>query len=58
MNEWEHFKLEFDPIPSDKYPYGYWAAYTQLGFDGDGPTPEVALANLVIALVKAYMRDA
>lgn len=53
MKEWEAFKLEFDPTGSDKYPHGYWAAVTTDGnFDGDGPTPEIAMANLIIALVK------
>ena len=53
MKDWEHFKVEFDPNSTDKHPYGYWAAYCDLGYDGVGPTPEIALAGLVIALSKA-----
>jgi hypothetical protein len=58
MKEWELFKLEFDPNPTEKYPHGYWNAYTTLGFEGDGPTPDIAMANLIIALIKAYQKDA
>lgn len=60
MNDWEHFTLQYDPNPSGRYRdtgQGYWAAKTDLGYIGDGPTPEAALAALVIEMSKA-LRDA
>lgn len=57
MKDWEHFTLQFDPNPTDKYPHGYWSAYSALGYDGEGPTPEAALANLVIELSKGYRKN-
>lgn len=56
MKDWEHFKLEFDPTSTEQYPHGYWAAYSDLGYDGAGPTVEAALAALIIELSKAYRK--
>lgn len=36
------------------YPHGYWYAVTMDGgYDGSGPTPEIALAKLIDGLVEA-----
>jgi hypothetical protein len=44
-------KLAFDPDPSDKYPHGYWYAYTDHGeHDADGPDPLTAVTSLAIGL--------
>jgi hypothetical protein len=50
-----YFTLEFDPNPSDKYVAGYWYAYAEPGYDGDGLTPEAAMAALIIEMAKALM---
>lgn len=57
LKDWEHFTLQFDPNPSPKYPHGYWAAYSNLGYDSVGSTPEAALANLIIELSKGYRKN-
>lgn len=56
LQDWQHFTLQFDPNPSGRYRdtgLGYWAAKSDLGYIGDGPTPETALAALVIEMSKA-----
>ncbi len=53
--DWEYFKLEFDPNPSEKYPFGYWDCYIVPGFDGVGPTPEIAMAQAIIGMSKYVM---
>lgn len=50
------FQLTFISERSEHppYPHGYWYVTTQNGgYDGHGPTPEIALASLIDALVKA-----
>jgi hypothetical protein len=49
------FTLSFidERSESPPYPHGYWYAVTKDGgYDGSGPTPEVAMARLIDALVK------
>jgi hypothetical protein len=56
----DSFNLTFIAERSEHppYPHGYWYA-TALddGYDGQGPTPEIALASLIGALVAA-LREA
>lgn len=58
--DWEYFKLQYDPNPSGRFrdiSQGYWVAYAEPGYDGDGLTPLDAMANLVIAMSKALVEE-
>ena len=59
MKDYQYFKLEYDPNPSGRYAdirQGYWYAYAQPGYDGDGLTPEAAMASLIIQMSKALVK--
>lgn len=58
MNEPGEFTLTFDPEPSQfpYYPNGYWHCYAEPGWDGDGTTPENAMAACIIAMSKELRR--
>lgn len=52
---WEMFSLQYDPEPSGRYQdirQGYWIAKSLAGFDGDGLTPEAAMASLINSMTQ------
>lgn len=61
MKDFEYFEIRYDPNPSGRFRdinQGYWYAKSITGHDGDGLTPQDAMASLIIALAKAYQEDA
>lgn len=60
MKDYEYFTLQYDPNPSGRFReihQGYWYAKAITGQDGDGLTPQDAMANLIISMAKALKND-
>jgi hypothetical protein len=52
------FILTYDPNPSSRYPTGYWYCCIEPGYDGDGLTPEAAMADCLAQVSRMLSRKA